>query len=164
MLTIRAFESQDWAAVWSILQAVCRRGDSYPYPVDVSEAEAHALWIDIPTRTYVVVTDTEQVIGSYYLKPNQPGLGAHVCNCGYIVAEHARRQGVAAALCEHSQATARENGFRAMQYNLVVSTNEVAVRLWKRQGFAVVGTLPGAFRHRDLDYVDALVMYKALVD
>lgn len=164
MFSIRAFELQDWGGVWPILQAICRRGDSYPYPLDVNEAESHRLWVEEPAMTFVAVTETGEIVGSYYLKPNQPGLGAHVCNCGYIVAEHARRQGVAAALCEHSQATARENGFRAMQYNLVVSTNEVAVRLWKRQGFAVVGTLPGAFRHRDLDYVDALVMYKALVD
>lgn len=111
-----------------------------------------------------MATDTGgAVIGTYFLKPNQPGLGSHVCNCGYVVAAQARGRGVAAAMCEHSQDQARALGFRAMQFNFVVATNESAVRLWQRQGFAVVGRLPGAFRHQKLGFVDALVMYKQLV-
>jgi ribosomal protein S18 acetylase RimI-like enzyme len=108
------------------------------------------------------VDECNEVLGTYYIKPNQPALGAHVCNCGYIVAKEARGRGIAAEMCQHSQREAISRGFRAMQYNLVVSTNEVAVRLWKRQGFEVVGTLPQAFRHPRLGYVDALVMYKQL--
>jgi RimJ/RimL family protein N-acetyltransferase len=102
------------------------------------------------------------VRGSYYLKPNQPALGAHVCSCGYVVAEEARGRGIASAMCEHSQREAVSLGFRAMQYNLVVATNETAVRLWKKHGFEVVGTLRGAFRHPRYGFVDALVMYKQL--
>ena len=99
---------------------------------------------------------------SYFIKPNQPGQGAHVCNCGYVVAPTAQGQGVASLMCEHSQQQAVAMGFRAMQFNLVVATNEGAVRLWQRLGFRIVGTLPGAFRHRALGAVDAHVMYKAL--
>jgi len=103
-----------------------------------------------------------QVLGTYFIKPNQPGLGAHVCNCGYVVAPAAQGQGIASEMCQHSQAEAKAMGFRAMQFNLVVSTNQRAVRLWRKLGFSVVGTLPRAFRHLHLGYVDALVMFKEL--
>lgn len=116
----------------------------------------------MPSATFVAVDEDDEVIGTYYIKPNQPALGAHVCNCGYIVAENARGHGVAAAMCEHSQREALSRDFRAMQYNLVVSTNEGAIRLWKRHGFEIIGTLPKAFRHLQLGFVDAFVMYKQL--
>jgi ribosomal protein S18 acetylase RimI-like enzyme len=102
------------------------------------------------------------VLGTYYLKPNHPGPGAHVCNCGFVVAQEAQGQGVATAMCVHAQAEAVRMGFRAMQFNLVACTNTRAIRLWRRLGFAVVGTLPGAFHHQRLGFVDALVMYKHL--
>jgi hypothetical protein len=103
------------------------------------------------------------VVGTYFIKPNQPGLGDHVCNCGYVVSPSAQGQGIAARMCEHSQQWAVANGFRAMQFNLVVATNERAVRLWERLGFSAVGRLPGAFRHQRLGFVDASVMLKQLV-
>ena len=106
----------------------------------------------------------DEVLGTYYIKPNQPDLGGHVCNCGYIVSENARGKGIASEMCEHSQHEAVRRGFRSMQYNLVVTTNEGAIRLWKRHGFEVVGTLSEAFRHPQLGYVDAHVMYKKLVE
>jgi ribosomal protein S18 acetylase RimI-like enzyme len=93
---------------------------------------------------------------------NQPTLGSHVCNCGYIVDKNSRGQGVASAMCGHSQEEAIKSGFKAMQYNLVVSTNKSAIRLWKKHDFKVVGVLPKAFNHKDLGLVDALVMYKHL--
>jgi RimJ/RimL family protein N-acetyltransferase len=120
------------------------------------------VWIEMPQATYVAKDPVGAVIGTYYLKPNQPALGSHVCNCGYVVSERARGQGVASLMCEHSQYEARRLGFRAMQFNLVVSTNEGAVRLWKKLGFDIVGTLPGAFRHPRDGYVDAFVMFKEL--
>ena len=101
-------------------------------------------------------------LDTYFIKPNQPGLGAHVCNCGYIVSENARGQGVASSMCGHSQEVAVELGFRAMQYNLVVSTNEGAIRLWEKFGFQIIGILPNAFNSKSAGYVDALVMYKQL--
>lgn len=162
MPSIRPFQSQDWPLLWPILQSVFSAGDTYAFPPDSTEAEIHSAWITHPQATYVAVTDTGAVVGTYVVKPNQPGLGSHVCNCGYVVAQAARGRGIAAALCEHSQVQARMLGYRAMQFNLVVSTNEVAVRLWQKLGFAVVGTLPGAFNHSRLGYVDAYVMYKNL--
>jgi len=132
-------------------------GDTYPYAPDTTEEEAKALWIDAPQATYVAVEDG-RVIGTYTLKPNQPALGAHVCNAGYMVAPDARGKGIGRALCIHSLDEARKLGFRSMQYNLVASTNKGAIRWWTEMGFETVGTVPGAFnrargvqpRHRGL--------------
>jgi ribosomal protein S18 acetylase RimI-like enzyme len=159
---IRRFEEADWLAVLRILDATCRAGDSFAFPPESSEAELRTWWIDLPAATFVACSDDGLVLGTYVIKPNQPGLGGHVCNCGYAVAPEARGRGVASAMCEHSQAEAVAMGFRAMQFNLVVATNETAVRLWKGLGFSVVGTLPAAFRHQRLGFVDALVMFKPL--
>lgn len=161
MITVRPFETHDWAAVWQILEPIFRAGETYAFSPDISEAEAHKAWVEAPSATFVA-TEDGHVYGTYYLKPNQPPLGAHVCNCGYVVAEEARGRGIASAMCEHSQCEAAGLGFRAMQYNLVVATNETAVRLWKKHGFEVVGTLRGAFRHPRYGFVDAFVMYKQL--
>ena len=162
MIEIRPYAEGDWPAVWQMISAVFRAGETYPHSPTTTETEAKAAWLDVPTATFVAVDPSGDILGTYYIKPNQPGLGAHVCNCGYVVAEQARGQGVASLLCEHSQQAARSLGFSAMQYNLVVSTNEVAVRLWQKHGFEIVGTLPGAFHHQRLGMVDALVMYKRL--
>jgi ribosomal protein S18 acetylase RimI-like enzyme len=162
VFSIRPLQPPDWPLLWPILQSVFAAGDTYAFPPGSTEAEIHNAWVSHPQATFVATTGTGAVIGTYILKPNQPGLGSHVCNCGYVVAESARGNGVAAALCEHSQAQARALGYRAMQFNLVVSTNVVAVRLWQKLGFSVVGTLPGAFKHSYLGYVDAYVMHKSL--
>lgn len=162
MITIRYFNESDWPAVWCILEPVFRAGDTYAFPRDISEEEAHKAWILIPKATYVAVDVDNHILGTYYIKPNQPGQGDHICNCGYIVSQNARGQGIASQMCEHSQREAIAQGFRAMQYNLVVSTNLDAVHLWKKQGFDVIGTVPQAFRHPLHGYVDAFVMYKQL--
>jgi ribosomal protein S18 acetylase RimI-like enzyme len=163
MSQIRPFESNDWPQLWQILHSVFAAGDTYAFSPSSTEAEIHRAWIDAPQATFVSTSDTGALTGTYILKPNQPGLGSHVCNCGYVVAESARGQGIAAILCEHSQDTARALGYHAMQFNLVVSTNEVAVRLWQKFGFQIVGTLPGAFNHSRKGFVDAYVMHKRLV-
>ena len=161
-LTIRKAKQSDWRAIWSIIGKAFSDGETYAYSPEITEAEAHRVWMEVSLTAYVAVEDGT-IAGTYYLKSNQPGLGAHVCNCGYIVAESARGKGVASLMCEHSQRQAKSNGFRAMQYNLVVATNEGAIRLLKRHGFEVVGKLPNAFNHKRLGYVDALVMFKELV-
>lgn len=161
-IAIRVFSEQEWRDTWKIVEPVFRAGDTYSFPTDITEQQAHEIWIEHPLATYVAVDDAGHLLGTYFVKANQPGQGAHVCNCGYIVAENARGKGVASALCEHSQAEAIRLGFRAMQYNLVVSTNDSAVRLWQKHGFAIVGTLPAAFRHPKKGYVDAYIMYKQL--
>jgi len=158
---IRLFEEKDWEAVWRMMEPVFRAGKTYAVRRDISEAEARAAWIDKPLATFVV-EDEGEVVGTYYLKPNQEGPGGHVCNCGYIVSDRSRGRGVASRMCEHSQSEAAARGFLGMQFNLVVSTNETAVRLWKKHGFSIVGTMPGAFLHPEHGHVDAHVMYKAL--
>lgn len=162
MPTIRPIEQSDWPATWRILESVFRVGDTYSFAADISEEEAFGAWIRVPTATFVAEDEVGQIVGTYYLKANQPGQGAHVCNCGYVVAETARGKGIASVMCEHSQQEATRRGFRAMQYNLVVSTNTGAVRLWQKLGFKIVGTLPEAFLHPSQGFVDAYVMYKRL--
>lgn len=159
---IRRFHESDWPSVWPLLRETFAAGDTYTFPPGSTEAEIHRAWVETPAATFVACDPTGELVGTYYLKPNQPGGGAHVCNCGYVVAARAQGRGVATAMCEHSQAEAIARGFRAMQFNFVVATNERAVRLWQALGFAVVGRLPGAFRHPRLGYVDALVMFKTL--
>lgn len=145
-----------------MLQAAFAAGDTYAYAPETTEAEAHDIWVKSPLATYVTVDGDGNVIGTYILKQNQPGLGSHVCNCGYVVTPGAQGRGIGAAMCEHSQSEARSMGFRSMQFNFVVSTNTRAVHLWQKLGFRIVGTLPGAFRHKVLGDVDAHVMFKHL--
>lgn len=163
MVLIRSFQEHDWVSLWVILQETFRAGDTCAYAPESSEQEIYQAWIKAPTATYVACAPDGQLLGCYYIKPNQPGLGSHVCNCGYVVSSVAQGQGIATLMCEHSQAEAASMGFRAMQFNLVVATNERAVRLWKRLGFSEIGRLPRAFRHLALGYVDALVLYKELI-
>ena len=162
MHRIRRYRESDWPAVWEMLRAANAGGDVFAFPPDATEADLHQAWIDAPAAAYVACDAAERVLGSYFLKPNQPGLGAHVCNAGYVVSLDARGQGIASQMCGHSQAEAMAMGFRAMQFNFVVSTNEAAIHLWEKHGFKVVGRLPGAFHHQSLGYVDALVMFKQL--
>ncbi len=161
MVDIRAADPGDWPGIWAIFRDVVEKGDTYPYLPDTTEDEAKALWIDAPRATYVAAGDGE-ITGTYYLKPNQPGLGSHVCNAGYMVLASVRGQGLGRALCAHSLDEARRLGYRAMQYNLVVGTNKGAVHLWSEMGFKTVGKLPEAFRLASGDYADALVMYRLL--
>ena len=162
-MTIRPFDPTDWQEVWTILEPVFRAGETYAFPRDISEAAARSAWTDAPREAFVAVDDdTGRILGTYYLKPNHAGPGSHVCNAGYVVSTGARGRGVASNMCDHSQAVALERGFRAMQYNLVASSNEGAARLWQKLGFEIVGTLPGAFEHPALGFVDAHIMYKVL--
>lgn len=148
--------------MWSIIEKVFRTGETYAFSPEITEQDAHKAWIEVPQETYVVTGQENQILGTYYIKPNQPSLGAHVCNCGYIVSESARGRGIASRMCEHSQQVAVKVGFKAMQYNLVVSTNERAIRLWKKLGFQIIGVLPNAFNSKSAGFVDAFVMYKQL--
>jgi len=160
-MVIREATQEDWLTIWPIFRAVAAAGETYAFDRGICAEEARQLWMVQPRRTFVA-EEAGAIVGTYYLKTNQQGPGAHVCNCGYIVAEAARGRGIAAALCEHSQALARELGYRAMQFNFVASSNAGAIRLWQRLGFVVVGTLPGAFHHPNLGFIDALIMYKWL--
>jgi len=160
-MNIREATREDFDRIWPIFNEIAAAGETYAYARDTTREQALAIWIDTPRKTLLCEEDGK-VLGTYYIKTNQAGPGDHVCNCGYMVASAARGRGLATAMCEHSQALARELGYKAMQFNFVASTNEVAVRLWNKLGFATVGCLPKAFRHPTLGYVDALVMYKWL--
>lgn len=161
-LSIQEATENDWPAIWAILEPVFRAGETYSYARNITQSQAHYVWLEIPVRTFIGTKADGEVIGTYYLKENQPGQGRHVCNCGYVVSPNARGLGMASAMCRHSQEIALAMGFRSMQFNLVVSTNESAVRLWQQLGFTIVGTLPEAFNHPTKGYVDALVMFKHL--
>ncbi len=141
-----------------------RAGETFPHDPAISEAEAKVAWVEQSQAVMVAVNAAGALVGTYYLRPNSLALGAHVANAGYVVAERSRRQGIGSRLCQHSLHAARRLGFRLIQFNLVVSTNMAGIRCWQRNGFQVVGTLPGAFRHQRFGYVDALVMVQALVE
>lgn len=159
--TIRAAEAADEDGIWAALAPVLAAGETYALPRDMGCEAALAYWLAPEKRAFVAVAQG-RIAGTYYLRANQAGGGAHVANCGYVTADWAQGQGVARAMCAHSLAAARAAGFRAMQFNLVVSSNARAVKLWQEMGFAIIGTLPGAFAHPNLGEVDAFVMYRRL--
>ena len=160
-LVIRPAEATDFDGIWEIFHAVVEKGDTYVYDPDTSKEEARVIWMGLGLRTYAALLNGE-IVGTYILKANQPGLGSHVVNAGYMVHPGHFGKGIGRALCEHSLDEARAAGFLAMQFNAVVSTNETAVALWKKMGFAIVGTVPKAFRHRTLGLVDLHVMHRFL--
>jgi GNAT superfamily N-acetyltransferase len=161
MIHIRPMTSADFERFWPTFHAVVDARQTYAYDPALSLEQACRLWLELPLHTLVAEADG-QLLGSYYLKANAAGPGSHVSNCGYMVTEAARGKGVARLMCEHSQQLARDSGFLAMQFNSVVACNEVAVALWQKLGFEVVGRLPKAYRHAQLGLVDCLVMYKWL--
>lgn len=156
----KAFES-DRTAVWAILEPTIRAGETYALPRDLAEAAALEYWFGEDAEVFVA-EEGGRIVGTYRLSPNRRGGGAHVANCGFMTASDAAGRGVGRAMCEHALEHARACGYRAMQFNFVVSTNARAVRLWESLGFEVAGRLPGAFLHPAKGYVDALVMFRAL--
>lgn len=158
---VREAREGDADALWAVLEPVVREGASYPIAPGATREEVFAYWFAADKRVFVAETGGK-VAGTYYLKPNSTGLGAHIANAGYAVRPDARGRGIGAAMTRDSFARARQLGFIAMQYNLVVATNCAAIALYRRLGMEEVGRLPGAFRHREHGLVDALVMYRLL--
>jgi len=158
---IRPYRPSDALALWQVIGPAIRAGDVYAVPRDMAEADALAWWAAGDHQAFVHEREGE-VVGSYFIRPNQLGGGAHVANAGYATRLDARGQGVARAMCEHSQEQAAAQGFRLMQFNFVIASNVGAVTLWQRCGFSIVGTVPEAFSHPRLGYVDAHIMVKRL--
>jgi ribosomal protein S18 acetylase RimI-like enzyme len=158
---IRPAGLADNEAIWRVIEPALRAGETYPLPRDMTKADALGYWNAAQHRVFVAV-DNSEISGTYYLRPNNGGGGAHVGNCGYMVAPAQTGRGVGRAMCLHSLARARAHGFRALQFNFVVSSNAAAVNLWQSCGFEIVGRLPDAFDHPRLGLVDALVMYRRL--
>lgn len=160
-MIIRPASPSDANAIWSILEPTIRAGETYTLPRDMDREQALAYWFS-PDHTVFVVEDEGEILGSYYLRPNQKAGGAHVGNCGYMTAQNAVGRGIATAMCRHSLEHARSQGFLALQFNFVICTNLPAIHLWRKFGFEQVGRIPNAFLHPNLGYVDALVMYRTL--
>jgi len=161
-MMIRPVSPDDHAALWAVLEPVIRAGETFALPRDMTPEAALAFWMAPGTDVFVTEDAAGAIVGSYFVRANQRGGGAHVANAGYVTDVAATGRGIARAMCAHSIEHARGRGFRAMQYNLVVSTNERAVRLWQAMGFSIVGRLPGAFAHPTHGDVDAFVMYLTL--
>jgi ribosomal protein S18 acetylase RimI-like enzyme len=160
-LSIRPATREDYDAVWRILEPTFREGATYPLARDVSRGDALAYWFS-PGNAVFVAASGGVAVGTYYLRANNRGGGAHVANCGFMTAREAFGKGIARQMCLHSLDEARKHGFTAMQFNFVISSNTRAVKLWQSCGFRIVGTLPGAFMHPERGAVDAYVMWREL--
>lgn len=152
----------DYQQFWPTFKAIAAAQDSYAFAPDISYDEAFEAWCLEPQVTYVT-RHNGKIAGSYYLKPNAAGPASHICNCGYMVAADFQGQGIARALCNHSQEIAMDLGFKAMQFNSVLATNAAAIHLWKSLGFSIIGTIPDAYNHKQSGFVDAFIMYKSLI-
>lgn len=160
-MQIRKAQPSDAAAIAEIIIPVFREGTTYTIDPHIGESDALAYWLSPEKEVFVAEAD-QRILGTYFMRTNQAGGGRHVCNCGYITRPDATGRGVARAMGLHSLDYARVRGYRAMQFNFVVATNERAVKLWQSLGFEIVGRLPGAFQHPTQGLVDALVMYQRL--
>ncbi len=159
-ILIREATNQDFDAIWEIFHKVVQAGDTYSYAPDTTREEAYLYWMPPHKKTYVAMKD-DKIVGTYVLKPNQPKLGAHVANAGYMVHPDAQGLGVGREMALHSIEEAKKQGYLSMQFNLVVSTNKPAVHLWEKLGFQIIGTTPQGFQHPTLGLVDTYIMYQA---
>jgi len=157
-LTIRPAEDQDTGAIWAMLEPVFRAGDTYAIDPNISQEAALAYWLG----EHAYVAEDDAIRGTFYIRDNQKGGGAHVCNSGFITARGAEGKGVAGAMLSHSLTEARRLGYSAMQFNFVLESNTRAVAIWRRKGFAQIGRQPRAFQMPDNSYVDALIFHKFL--
>jgi len=158
-MIIRKAKQNDYDSVWEIFKEVIKTGDTYVFDPNTSKSDMQKYWFALNMHTYVLENE-DKVLGTYFLRPNQVDLGNHIANGAYMVHPEAQNQGIGKKLCEHSLIQAKELGFKAMQFNFVVSANKYAVQLWKNYGFEVIGTIPKAFRHQKLGLVAVYIMYK----
>ncbi|MEO1657976.1 MAG: GNAT family N-acetyltransferase [Pseudomonadota bacterium] len=160
-MIIRIAQPGDEDGIWSTLEPMIRAGDTYSLPHDWSRKQALAYWLGEDMTTHVAA-DGNNILGTYYMRTNKLGGGDHVCNCGYVVHPDARGQGLARRMGEHSLKTAKERGYRAMQFNFVVGTNAAALKLWPTLGFREIGQIPNGFRHPTHGFVNAHILYREL--
>ena len=152
----------DYDKVWEIFRDVIATGDTYVFDPGTPKEDLQKHWFAEYMDTFVATDDDNEISGTYIIKPNQIGLGNHIANCSYMVNPRHHGKGIGKRLCEHSINFAREKGFSGIQFNIVVSTNESAVNLWKKFGFEIIGTTPKGFRHKTLGFVDTYIMFKSL--
>jgi len=161
-MIIRKATINDLEEIWKIFETVIKTGDTFAFPPGTGKDELQKIWFAPGMNTFVA-EDNGKITGSYFIRPNQPGLGSHIANCGFMVDPEVRAMGIGGQLCEHSIQIAKELGYKGIQYNLVVSTNEKAVKLWERFGFKIIGTIPGGFNHQEFGYVNAYIMFRAII-
>ncbi|MBC87040.1 MAG: GNAT family N-acetyltransferase [Bdellovibrionaceae bacterium] len=162
-MEIRKAQTDDHLQIWEIFRDVIKSGDTYVFSPDSTQEQGLQNWVGPKFHTYVAC-ESNSILGTYIIKQNQPDLGSHVANASYMVAPKAQGKGIGKLMAQHSLEVAKRLGFKAMQFNIVVSTNEIAVNLWKKLGFEIIGTIPKGFNHKDLGYVDAYIMYQKLMD
>jgi L-amino acid N-acyltransferase YncA len=158
-MTIRKAQEADYDGIWEIFSSVIKTGDTYAFSPDTPKSSLSTYWFANTMDTFVAIENSE-IVGTYFIKPNQPGLGSHIANCGYMVNTNHRGKGIGKLLCEHSIQFAREKGYKGIQFNIVVSTNKIAVELWQKSGFRIIGTTPKGFKHQELGLVDTYIMFR----
>ncbi|WP_420320369.1 GNAT family N-acetyltransferase [Flagellimonas sp.] len=158
---IRKATAQDYDAVWEIFHAVIRTEDTYVFPSNTPKSDLEKLWFAPNMHTYVY-EERDEIMGTFFIRPNSIGSGNHIANAGYMIHPDAQGKGIGKLLGKYSLQLAKELGFTAMQYNMVVSTNQNAIKLWKKLGFKIIGTTPKGFKHKKLGLVDTYIMYKSL--
>lgn len=158
-MRIRTAADADWDGIWTFFSVIVRAGETFVYPLDLGKEDARRLWMDGAERVTVAVDDDETVLGSAVMYANRPGNGDHIASASYMVDPRVQGRGVGRALVEDSLAWARGAGYRGMQFNAVVETNIGAVELYRRLGFTIIGTVPGAFRHPERGYVGLHIMF-----
>lgn len=160
-MQIRKAVAADYPGIWKIIKEVISRGDTYTFDPDSSEESMLGFWCGADKHTYVAV-DGDQIAGTFFIKANQPGLGSHVANAGYMVPASQAGKGVGKSMCAFSLTEAKRLGFTAMQFNFVVKSNIKAVELWQKMGFSIIGEIPDAFNHMQNGMTNALIMYRKL--
>jgi L-amino acid N-acyltransferase YncA len=161
-VNIRDANERDWDEIFPFFAAIVDQGATYAYPDALTKDEARALWMQASPNHCVVAVEDDRVIATATMGPNRPGRGSHVATASFMVDPQSRGRGAGWALGKYVIEWARAGGFRAIQFNAVVETNESAVRLWKKLGFEVLATVPEAFDHRDIGLVGLHVMYLPL--
>lgn len=161
MLKIRKASEADKSQVWEIIKEVISTGDTYLFHPDSPKDKMLDFWFAADKKTYVGILNNE-IVGTFFLKDNQPDLGSHICNAGYMVSKQAKGKGIGRKMAEFSLVEARDLGYKAMQFNFVVKSNEIAVKLWLALGFEIIGEIPEAFQHKEKGLVNALIMYRKL--
>ncbi|MFJ8579760.1 GNAT family N-acetyltransferase [Micromonospora sp. NPDC093277] len=161
-MRIREFTESDWAQVWPIVEDVITTGETFPYDPAWPAEVAYDVWVERPPGRTVVAVEDGRILGTAKMGTNRPGPGSHVATASFMVAAATRGRGVGRALTEYALDWARHRGYAAMQFNAVVETNEAAVELYRRLGFAVIGTVPAAFAHPRLGRVGLHVMHRPL--
>lgn len=162
MLEISEIKLDDFKEIWPLLQPTFAAGETYPLPMDVTADAVKTYWFSADKRVFAARLENGEVVGTYYIRPNQPGLGAHICNAGFVVSGKHGGQGIGTAMGRHALETAKKWGYRGMQFNLVAANNLPSLRIWEKLGFEKIGKVPEAFYYKGQKFVDAYILFKRL--